>query len=283
MNALNDIVSQSRRAMRVRAVAPRTVFFLLVALFFLIGVRTALQGKPKAPAPQRIESRGPDVAAASFAESFAHVYLTWDSEHSDRRDQQLAAFLSDDLEGDAGFSPATGTDQEVQWTSVMGSRQEGDSTIVTVAAQTTRGLSYLTIPVQRSANGFLSIVNYPAFVGPPAIDKSATAPDEDDVADDKLKAIATRALGNYLAREKNNLLADLAPEAVVSLPAQPLHVERTQSVTWVTSGRQIAVTVSARDDTDNEWTLRYELGVEQRDRWYVRSIAVDPTFKEVQR
>jgi hypothetical protein len=41
----------------------------------------------------------------------------------------------------------------------------------------------------------------------------------------------------------------------------------------------VAVTVTTEDADGVEWTLRYELSVVRRDRWYVREISVDPTSR----
>ncbi len=38
----------------------------------------------------------------------------------------------------------------------------------------------------------------------------------------------------------------------------------------------MAVEVAAADDAGIQWTLRYELTVVHRDRWYVRAIEPDP-------
>jgi len=38
----------------------------------------------------------------------------------------------------------------------------------------------------------------------------------------------------------------------------------------------VPVEVSAADSTGTQWTLRYELTVVHRDRWYVRAIETAP-------
>ena len=38
----------------------------------------------------------------------------------------------------------------------------------------------------------------------------------------------------------------------------------------------MAVEVDAADDAGMQWTLRYELTVVHRERWYVRAIEPDP-------
>ena len=108
------------------------------------------------------------------------------------------------------------------WTAAAGARRSGNRQTVTVAAQTSAGPVYLAVPVARDERGFLYVAAYPALVGPPATNTAADAPTEEDVEDPRLRDVVERAITNYLAGEKRNLLADLAPEAVVSLPAEPL-------------------------------------------------------------
>jgi hypothetical protein len=88
---------------------------------------------------------------------------------------------------------------------------------------------------------------------------------------------APAAVRNYLAGRRDDLLADLAPGAVVSLPERPLRLRSTDAITWARRPRLVAVEVEA--PTGQRLTLRYELAVARRDRWYVRAIEVDPTSK----
>jgi hypothetical protein len=132
------------------------------------------------------------------------------------------------------------------------------------------------VPVARNERGFLRVPSYPALVGPPAASTTAEEAQGDDVEDAALRTVAERAVRNYLAGDKRDLLADLAPEAVVSLPPQRLELRAVREVTWATPGRTAAVLVEARDEGGGDWTLRYELEVRKRDRWYVRSLHVDP-------
>jgi hypothetical protein len=48
-----------------------------------------------------------------------------------------------------------------------------------------------------------------------------------------------------------------------------------RSITQAARGR-VAVEVSAADAAGTQWTLRYELAVVHRDRWYVRTIQTAP-------
>ena len=103
--------------------------------------------------------------------------------------------------------------------------------MITVAAQTTRQLLYLAVPVHRTERGFLVVPRYPALVGPPVSDPGAAPAEERDVSDGALRAVAERAVTNYLAGQRANLLADLDPAAVVSLPPALLDVRSVRSIT----------------------------------------------------
>jgi len=121
----------------------------------------------------------------------------------------------------------------------------------------------------------LVVPRYPAVVGPPVSDPGAAPVEEREVSDGALRAVAERAVRNYLAGQRTNLLADLDPAAVVSLPTTVLGVRSVHAITKAADDR-VAVEVAAADETGVQWTLRYELTVVHRDRWYVRAIEPDP-------
>jgi hypothetical protein len=272
--------TRSLGSLRTRTIALRALAYGLVAILCVAGLR-AIFAKPPAPPPARtIVRASEDLGAQGYAESFARAYLTWDATRPEDRAQRLRAFGAGWLGDDGGVNVADGGSQAVQWTTVVGARQQDRAWVVTVAAQTSAGLRYLAVPVTRNGRGFLTLAGYPALVGPPATASETTAPgaQQDDVSDPQLSAVVRRAVGNYLGGAKANLLADLAPDAVVSLPPQPLALTDVQSTTWVVPNRQVEAEVVARDRQGSTWTLDYELSVVKRDRWYVRSIEIDPTF-----
>jgi hypothetical protein len=274
-----QLTTTSFRAARVRARIPRIVAAVLVCLLSAAGLRVILSGPPQ-PAPARtITTPAGDQGATSFAEAFTRAYLTWDAEDPAARERSLAPFLGSALDQDGGVQPGTGDSQRVNWTAVLGDRRDGTRRLITVMAQTSNGLMYLSVPVARDQRGFLSIAGYPAIVGPPAVDKDQQQPSEDEVDDAALQTVVTRALTNYLATNERNLLADLTPDAVVSLPSAALKVTHVDEITWVKPGRRVAMQVDAQDGRGTSWTLRYELDVLKRDRWYVRSLQVNPTFQ----
>jgi Conjugative transposon protein TcpC len=276
--------SRSLSSIRTRTVALRLVAYGLVAILCIAGLRAIFTKPPATTSTRTVVQATGDEGAQAYAESFVRAYLTWDAAHPEQRPQRLATFGAPWIGDDAGLQPADGSSQEVRWTSIVGTRTEaGGRRIVTVAADTSAGLRYLSVPVKRDRRGFIGLAGYPALVGPPAVAKATTPPkdaSDDDLQDTPLGGVARRAVGNYLAGAKTNLLADLAPDAVVSLPAQPMRLTELNTVTWVVRNRRVAAEVVARDPQGTAWTLRYELDVLKRDRWYVRSIEVDPTYPD---
>ena len=84
--------------------------------------------------------------------------------------------------------------------------------------------------------------------GRPSATPERRPAEERDVTDGGLRAVAQRAVTNYLAGERTNLLADLDPAAVVSLPTAVLDVRSVRSITKAARDR-VAVEVAAADDT----------------------------------
>jgi conjugative transposon protein TcpC len=265
------------RVARRRARAPGTLALVALLLLAAVGVKATLAPRhilqPAAAAPS---TGSDDITVQGFAQAFARAFLSWDAADPDRHRRQLAGFLADTLDGDGGLRVPSRGSQQVLWTSAIGDQPDAHrDRLITVAAQTTRELLYLSVPVHRTARGFLVVPRYPALVGPPVSDPAAPAPEERQVADGALRAVTQRALTNYLAGQRSNLLADLDSSAVVSLPTTVLHVSSVRSVTKAARDR-VAVELTAADEAGLQWTLRYELTVVRRDRWYVRAIATVP-------
>jgi len=276
---VSDVTTtRSLRRVRLQARAPRLVAMLVAAVLIAAGLRATLAPRVVSAPAQVTRIAVGDQAAGAYAEAFARAYLTWDARTPDERERRLAPFIAS-LDADAGLQPAPDTSQSVVWTTVVGQRRSPDAWLVTVAAQTSGPLLYLSVPVARSPRGYLSLAGYPAIVGPPATDDRGTATAGPEVDDDALNAVVARAMRNYLAANRSNLLADLAPDALVSLPSEPLTVTSSEKATWVVTGERVAVALTARDRRQNTWTLRYELDVRKRERWYVQSVQVDPRFR----
>jgi hypothetical protein len=267
--------TQSRRRSQWAVRGRQFAVIAVVSIVSLAGLRAILWGQAKSVTSLRVVDHN-DLMAESFAEAFARGYLTWDARQPELHERQVASFVSSALEPGAGFTPPDRGAQAVVWTAVL-----QDLTIskrrrlVTVAAQTTGSLYYLSVSVERDRHGLLFVSHYPALVGPPATNTEAAPRDEEEIADVGLRATARRAVTNYLAREGQNLRADLQSRAVVSLPATELAVRSTDSITWASPNR-VAVEVQVSGG-HSQRLLRYELDVVKRDRWYVRSIQFNPT------
>jgi hypothetical protein len=268
---------RSLRAARWHAKVPRMLALVLVVVLSIAGIRSILAPRTTTVISRPTATPTVDQGAEEFAQEFARAYLTFNSNDQQQRQHMLQPFLSNTLGQDAGVQPANGS-QSVSWTSVAGSQAEGQQTLVTVAAGTSNGLMYLAVPVARDSHGFMFIPNYPAFVGPPATNPSASLPSQQQISDSSLQTVVARAVTNYLAGNQSNLLADLTPNALVSLPPEHMTVTNTQQATWISQGHSVAIQATATDSHGNSWTLTYDVGVEKLDRWYVQSIQVNPTF-----
>src|SRR4051794_16788768 len=265
------------RVTRRLARAPGTAVAIALLLLAGVGVKATLAPRAVSrPVPQTSAAGVGDITEQGFAQSFARAYLSWDAQQPDQHQRQVAAFLAGTLDGNGGLQPPSHGQQQVLWTTTIQDQRDahGDR-LITVAAQTTRQLLYLAVPVHRTKRGFLVVPRYPALVGPPISDPGAAPAEERDVTDSGLRAVAQRAVTNYLAGDRTDLLADLDSAAVVSLPTAVLDVRWLRAITKA-AGDRVAVEVVAVDDTGTQWTLRYELTVVHRDRWYVRAIEPDP-------
>jgi Conjugative transposon protein TcpC len=269
------VETRSLRTMRLRARAPRALATAAVALLALGGLRTAVEGATPAPAHKRIVARG-DQTVAAFAEAFVRAYLSFDPAEPESREERLAGYLSRALDPDAGLAQPAGHTRHVEWTTVVDQVQRGRLTTVPVAAGLAGDTVHLAVPVERDERGLVAVAGYPALMGSPAHDPAIAPASEDEVDDPGLRAVCERAVRNYLAGERRNLAADLTDDAVVSLPGRELAVRSVESVTWAVPGRRAAVQLQAEDPEGATWTLRYELAVVRRDRWYVRAIHTDP-------
>jgi hypothetical protein len=114
-------------------------------------------------------------------------------------------------------------------------------------------------------------------VGPPAVSERYAAASQQSVGDNGLVAMVTRLITNYLDDDAQDMQADLTPGARVSLPTAALSVQHVASVTWVRANTLVDVQVTARDSAQSTFSLSYEVGVTERERWYATSIAVNPS------
>jgi hypothetical protein len=116
--------------------------------------------------PARCRRRGSETSPSRDSRRPARAYPSWDAGRPDRHQRQVCAFLSAGLDGDGGSAPAKRGQAQVLWRAVIQHQPDvhGDR-VITVAAQTTRQLLYLSVPIHRTARGFLVVPRYPAFVG----------------------------------------------------------------------------------------------------------------------
>lgn len=263
---------------RLRAALPRYLTIAVLLLLLCLGARSLLPASP-APAPPSPPALA-DAPSRHFALQFARAYLTYDSERPGARARALSPFISDALDGDAGFFAPSGS-QGVRWVQIASDQPAltGGRAITVAAALSTQALPvYLTVTVAHERDGVV-LVGYPAFVGAPALSARSPAAAREAVEDAELAAVVERVLRNYLAGSAPNLRADLAPGASVTLPTLALRVRSIERIEWIGGAGSGAVlaTASAVDERAAAYTLAYELGIAQRERPYVDFIEVIPT------
>jgi hypothetical protein len=275
MNAHAQVISRSLWRLRWARRMPRVAAFCLVAALCLAGIRSAIASPTELRQVDRLGATE-DLGAETFAEAFVRAYLTWDPAHPERHERRVAAFTSDALAPGAGLSVPARAAQRVIWADAISDEAVSSTRrLVTVAAEATSGPPYyVSVPVQRDRRGFMAINGYPAIIGAPPVDTKVSSADEPEVEDSELQIVVRRAIANYLARQADNLRADLDKQAVVALPSARLKLRSIDALTWVKRGR-VAAEVRA-DGRGAGWTLRYELDVVRRDRWYVRSVETNP-------
>jgi hypothetical protein len=256
----------SARYGRVRARAPRYAFLAFVVLMCVAGVRSIVSPSvPSAGVTQ--QGLRLDYAEQSFALAFTQAYLTYDSARPEAREEALASFASSGFEIGAGFSPPQSGSQRVQWADVAQvQRPLAGGVIVNVAAKLSTAAQpvYLSVPVDRERGGAIYLAAYPSFVGPPLSTTRSTADQGGEPVDEEeVSALVKRALTNYLAGDAENLSADLADAATVTLPTNQLGLKGVDQLDWVdgAGGGAVLATITATDARGGAYTLRYEVGV----------------------
>jgi hypothetical protein len=219
-----------------------------------------------------------DPAAEGYATLFARRYLTWEAAQPQLGEQSLEPMIGAGLAQDAGIVLPRSGAQHVLWAEVIQARTERTGAhIYTVAAQTdTGGLLYLTVGVEREADGSLAIAGYPAFVGAPQSGPAQSAAQTPEVSDRALAAVVERGLRNYLAAASEELAADLSSHAPISVPQLGLTLESVQRLSWSSDRRSVLAVVQARDARGVRYTLGYELDVaDVEGRWEISAIQMD--------
>jgi hypothetical protein len=269
---------EGMRRARVRATAPRYVAAAVAVLLLALGLRSIVM-PPKAvvtPVPASA-----DAPSRSFALQFARAYLTYDASRPAVRARALAALLPANLDRGGGAFPEAGR-QRVLWAEVASDQPAlVGGRVITVAAgvSTQAAPVYLAVPVRHPTDRPVSLAGYPSFVGAPLVDHAGSSSSYSEVDDPAVEEVVGRVLRNYLAGSAENLKADLADEAEVTLPTVDLQVENVDQLVWLggTGSGAVLATVLARDARRVIYTLTYEIGIAYWERPYVTFISVIPT------
>jgi hypothetical protein len=272
------LISQ-RRLRRAHAAgsAPRIVLYALTAILCAAGIGSIVRGHKTINERFVTAGRTYDLATAEYAAEFARAYLTYSSAHPAERTAALSRFTNATVDSEAGVTAAG--NQSVRWAEPMQEqRQAGGGEVITVAVLTSSSSApeYLAVPVTRAGGGALAIADYPSFVGPPMVAAEYEAPSQEPVTDSTLIAMVTRVVTNYLDDDAQDLQADLANGAQVSLPTVALTVQHVTNVTWAHASNTVEVDVQATSSAGTTYSLAYLIGVARHERWYATSIAVNP-------
>ena len=252
-----------------------------LSVFGLLATARFTFDPPRAAAPHVARSSAPtvDLTAQGFATEFARRYLSWNASEPLADSRSLEPFAGTQMEAAAGLVlPARGSEQ-VQWAEVVQAREPSAGVHVYTIAAATGGeqLTYLTVPVERTASGALALAAYPAFVGAPASAPAIAPSGSQPISDQALAVVVRRAIGNYLSDSPVELAADLAEGAQVSTPSPGLRLLSVQRLQWAPGGGAVSVVVQAEDRLGARHTLSYELDVTRaQDRWEISAIQTDP-------
>lgn len=269
-----------RRRVSVRWLRWREAYnrWLLSAVLVLLGgfgVWRAVD-PPDVVVVERPEGRTADPVAAALAERFAVAFLAYDAASPEGREDRLRAIAGDGTVGAAALSiPPDGRRRVLSARVAQDIDVPSGRRFVIEADTDTDGSMFLAVTVRRGSSG-PEIVGYPALVGEPLSgDAIDVAGDGAEVPQD-VRAVVARALKNFLVGDGANLRADLAPSATVSLPTVALRLDRVLEARWNERGRSVRATVLVADRHGASLTLGYELGVEQRGRWFVSGVHNNP-------
>jgi len=262
--------ARSLRAVRLAARLPRIALIATCVVLSLAGARTIVRGEQLAAAPRTQATTTNDLEAEALAERFVRTYLEWDGQEVAENLRGLAADI------DTPSVPAT-IRQHVRWVAAARAERVGAHVVVTVAAATSRALYHLAVPIGRR-RGLLYIEHEPALVGAGPTGVAPRERPKPEVDDRKLAAVIRRALTNFLARDRADLVADLDDAAVVVLPEQDARLLAVDELTWAVPRQRVGAVVRVRLPDRVELPLRYELAVVRRaGRWLVRAINTNPT------
>ncbi|HWX74383.1 MAG TPA: conjugal transfer protein [Solirubrobacteraceae bacterium] len=259
---------------------PRYLACAVAAAGIAASLRFAVAPPRVRAAAARIAPAPTDLGAEGYAALFARRYLTWSGSEPLASIHSLEPFAGSAIEADAGLRLPPAGEQRVEWAEVVQAREPlpGEH-VYTVAAQTdTAGLLYLSVNVQRAADGTLALADYPAFVGPPAYAPARPQLRTQETSDAGLQTVVERALRNYVAGSESNLAADLTSGARVSLPRLGLAVQTIGHLRWAPGGGAVVATAQVQDGRGVRYDLTYELDVARvAGRWEVSAVQMEPT------
>jgi hypothetical protein len=263
---------------RLAGQAPRIALMVACGTITAGGAVRTFAPRPVATVAASAHHQADTTEEEGLAERFAVAYLSLDPGDDDGRGRRLRSL---GLADTAALAERVGTErQTVSAVSTAAVQRVPGGVDVTVAAGDGHTWRYLLVPVRRDADG-LSIAGPPALVGPPRVAQNALGRPEDEVQAGALKQVAERVVRHFVAGDRTDLVADLAPGVATSPPRTELRVVTVQSVTWVRSPGRVAAVVRARGRAGLNLTLRYELAVVRRDgRWLVTAIGANPTHEE---
>lgn len=272
----------------------RVALWALVALLLIRGAADILGGPGQ---PQAARS-GPGAAggeawpgseARAFAADFARAYLTFDPERPEFHEQATAGFLAGDLrEGAALDFPQDPDDGEVQTVAQTTVARAGAlderRALITVAAtvtSTTVTTRYLTVPVARDQAGGLVVYDYPSFSAPPARARvSAPATESLQGRDaEEIEDVLGRFFEAYFAGQDDDLTFFLPAGVRLEALGERYELDELVSVAYAPGSpqdgprRTVLATLRATDpETETQYLLRYRVGLQSRERWYVASV-----------
>lgn len=259
---------RSARLVRLRSRAPRYLVVLAAVILGATGLRSLVAPPPAPELPAELVARV-DPAIEAYAVRFARAYLSYDPAHADAHDDRLDAFVPRGMDSQAGRLPPA-EPRRVEWAQVAQNQEAlaGGRVVVVEAklAGEARPL-YLAVPVGRTPAGELELTGYPSLVGAPAEADGGELRVRRPVGDAALEDMAARVITNYLEHATENLSADLATDAAVSLPPAALRVQSVDDVVWADGPESgaVLVTVEASEPGSGAgYLLTYELGVDYR-------------------
>jgi hypothetical protein len=267
------------------------LLWLAVAVVVLRGL-ASIAGQDRAgelrarPAVALAGERFPAAEAQAFAAGFARAYLTFAPGRQEWVSLALEPYVSPSLRDYAGLRvPEEGANQVVEQATVARvERLDDRHALITVAATvanetvTTR---YLTVPVGRDGRGALAVYDYPSF-GPPPMRAQIEEP-----AAEELPREEARAVEDVLERFFPVYYAGRGGEAELDYFLPPgrhlrtleeryrfLGLESVSRPAGAAGAARVVLAVVEVQDAESRarHVLRYRVGLERRDRWYVRDL-----------